>query len=93
MGLAHSPSIISDGLVFHLDAANIRSYVGSGNTSYSLNNNITLALNNGVGFTSANRGMFSLDGTNDYMSSSDFNIPFTNINIYKAKKGGISSPF
>ena len=82
MGIAYNTSIATDGLVFNLDAANIRSYVGSGNTSYSLNNNITLALNNGVGFTSTNRGMFSLDGTNDYMSSSDFNIPFTNNGQY-----------
>ena len=82
MGLAHSPSIISDGLVFHLDAANIRSYVGSGNTSYSLNNNITLALNNGVGFTSTNRGMFTFDGTNDNLTSTNYNMPFVNNSEY-----------
>ena len=68
MGIAYNTSIATDGLVFHLDAANIRSYVGSGNTSYSLNNNITLALNNGVGFTSTNQGSFVFDGTNDWIN-------------------------
>jgi len=29
MGLGHSPTIITDGLVFSLDAANSRSYSGS----------------------------------------------------------------
>jgi hypothetical protein len=78
MGIAYNTSIVTDGLVFHLDAANIRSYVGSGNTSYSLNNNITLALNNGVGFTSTGRGMFTFDGTNDNLTSTNYNIPFNN---------------
>ena len=32
MGLAHSPRIVTDGLVLALDAANPKSYVGSGNT-------------------------------------------------------------
>ena len=32
MGLAHSPSIVTDGLVLCLDAANIKSYPGSGTT-------------------------------------------------------------
>ena len=82
MGIAYNSSIATDGLVFHLDAANVRSYVGSGNTSYSLNNNITLALNNGVGFTSDNRGMFFLDGTNDSLSSTNYNMPFVNNSDY-----------
>ena len=82
MGIAYNTSIVTDGLVFNLDAANIRSYSGSGNTAFSLNNNIRFALNNGVGFTSTGRGMFSLDGTNDYMSSTDYNMPFVNNSEY-----------
>jgi hypothetical protein len=82
MGIAYNSSIATDGLVFHLDAANIRSYVGSGNTSYSLNNNITLALNNGVGFTSTGRGMFVLDGANDNLTSTNYNIPYVNNSEY-----------
>ena len=76
MGIAYNTSIVSDGLVFALDAANSRSYSGSGNTAYSLVNNINFRLNNWVGFTSANRGMFSFDGTNDNLTSTDLNLPF-----------------
>ena len=82
MGIAYNTSIITDGLVFALDSVNARSYSGSGNTAYSLSNNITLSLNNGTGFTSTNGGMFVLDGTNDNLTSSNLNIPFTNNGEY-----------
>ena len=32
MALAHSPRIVTDGLVLYLDAANTKSYSGSGTT-------------------------------------------------------------
>ena len=32
MGLDHSPLIVTDGLTFYLDAANTKSYSGTGNT-------------------------------------------------------------
>ena len=67
MGLAHSPSIISDGLVFYLDAANTRSYSGSGLTINGLVGGIGGTLINGTGYTSANNGSFIFDGTNDYI--------------------------
>jgi len=38
MGLGHSPSIIVDGLIFHIDPNNSRCYSGSGNTIYNLVN-------------------------------------------------------
>ena len=69
MGLSHSPSLVMDGLVFSIDAGNSRCYSGSGLTAFSLNNNITMALNNGVGFTSSNNGIFIFDGSDDFMSS------------------------
>jgi hypothetical protein len=78
MGIAYNTSIVTDGLVFNLDAANVRSYSGSGNTSYSLFNNFTMSLNNGVGFTSTGRGMFVFDGANDSITSTDYNIPYDN---------------
>ena len=45
MGTSYNPHIVSDGLVLCLDAANPRSYPGSGNTWYDLSgngNNFTL---------------------------------------------------
>ena len=44
MGLNHSPSIVTNGLVLALDAANPKSYSGSGTTWNNLNGNI----NNGT---------------------------------------------
>jgi len=68
MAVGYNPSIVSDGLVFYLDAANTRSYSGSGVTTNGLVAGIGATLINGVGFTSANNGVFVLDGTNDYVS-------------------------
>lgn len=60
--------IITDGLVLHLDAAQLRSYPGSGTTWTDLSgngNNGTLT--NGPTFNSANGGSIVFDGTNDYV--------------------------
>jgi hypothetical protein len=65
MGLAHSPSVITDGLMIYLDAANTRSYPGTGNTWYDLRGNRNFTLQNNppffansaggsIGFTAAN---------------------------------------
>ena len=68
MGLSHSPRIVTDGLVLCLDAANKRSYPGTGTTWTDLSkqgNNGTLT--NGPTFDSANAGSIVFDGTNDYV--------------------------
>ena len=67
MGIAYNTSIVSDGLVFALDAANSRCYGGSGLTINGLVGGIGGTLVNGVGFSSFNSGYFSFDGTNDYI--------------------------
>ena len=71
MGIAYNTSIVSDGLVFALDAANSRCYSGSGNTVNGLIGGIGGTLVNGVGFTSSNNGSFIFDRTNDYISIPD----------------------
>ena len=69
MAVAYNPSIITDGLVLYLDAANLKSYSGSGtNVTNIFNSNYTGALNNGVGFSLNNNGVFTFDGSNDYIS-------------------------
>jgi hypothetical protein len=69
MAVAYNPSIVTDGLVFQVDAANIKSYSGSGTNITNLSNSsYTGVLNNGVGFTSNNNGVFTFDGSNDYIS-------------------------
>jgi hypothetical protein len=56
-------------LFLYLDAANTRSYSGSGNTVYDISGSgNTSALTNGPTFSSSNLGSFVLDGTNDYIN-------------------------
>lgn len=69
MGLKHHPRVVTNGLVFYLDAANTRSYSGSGLTVNGLVGGIGGTLINGTGYTSANNGTFIFDGTNDYILS------------------------
>jgi hypothetical protein len=69
MGLKHHPRVVTNGLVMYLDAANTRSYSGSGLTANGLIGGIGGTLVNGVGFTSSNNGSFIFDGTNDYFES------------------------
>jgi len=65
MGLKHHPRVVTNGLQVYLDAANSRSYSGSGNTWYDLlgNRNFTLlnspsfianSAGGSIGFTAAN---------------------------------------
>lgn len=83
MGLKHHPRVVTDGLVYYLDAANTRCYSGSGNTANGLIGGIGGTLVNGVGFGTTNSGYFTFDGTNDYIEVSDSNLlafgtnPFT----------------
>jgi hypothetical protein len=71
MSFNYSPKIITDGLVLCLDAANTKSYPGSGTVWSDLSrggNNGTLT--NGPTFNSANGGSIVFDGVNDYVSTS-----------------------
>jgi len=66
MSVYAGPEIVSDGLVLCLDAANRKSYPGSGTTWFDLsgsNNNGTIA--NGPTFSSSNGGIFQFDGIDD----------------------------
>ena len=74
MAVGYNPSIVSDGLVFSLDAANLRSYSGSGNTAYGLVNSSLITLINGTGFSSANNGSFLFDGTDDGIYYTSYNF-------------------
>ncbi len=67
MGIAYNTSIVTNGLVFAIDAANSRSYSGSGVTINGLVGGIGGTLVNGVGYTASNNGSFIFDGTNDYI--------------------------
>ena len=66
MALSHSPKIVTDGLVLCLDAANRKSYPGSGTTWFDLSgrgNHGTLI--NGPTYNSSGISYIQLDGVND----------------------------
>lgn len=70
MAFNYSPKIVTDGLVFYLDAANTKSYVSGSTSWYDLSvndNNGTLI--NGPTFNSGNGGSIVLDGIDDYCST------------------------
>lgn len=84
MGIDIGPIEVTDGLVFHIDAANFKSYSGTGLTAFGLIGGIGGTLVNGVGYNAANNGYFSFDGTNDY-------INFGNTSIVQQSSGTLSA--
>lgn len=87
MGTKYNPRIVTNGLMMYVDAANPRSYPGTGNTWYDLSgNNYNMTLVNGVGFSTASGGVLQTDGTNDYIILNPFNISTTNHTIMGASR-------
>jgi prepilin-type N-terminal cleavage/methylation domain-containing protein len=74
IGINHlKENIVTDGLVLHLDAGNLASYPGTGNTWFDLsgngNNGTLFPSIGGPTYNSANGGSFSFDGVNDFVNS------------------------
>ena len=66
MSLGHGVSTVTDALILHLDAANKRSYSGTGTAWTDLSGNGNgCTLFNGPSYSATNNGLFSFDGTND----------------------------
>jgi hypothetical protein len=81
MGIAYNTSIVTNGLVYALDAANSRSYPGTGLTAFGLvGPNGTLT--NGTGFSSANSGSFFFDGTNDSLDYLSYTPDANTVSIW-----------
>lgn len=75
MGIAYNPKIVTDGLVVLLDAANPKSYSGSGTTWFDLSgngNNGTLT--NGPTFSTQNNGSILFDGMDDFTNIVNSNV-------------------
>jgi uncharacterized delta-60 repeat protein len=68
------PKIPNSGLVFHVDAADINSYVSGSTTWYNLAGTSNGTLTNGPSYSINNKGILSFDGVDDYVS-----IPETDI--------------
>jgi hypothetical protein len=84
MGTKYNPKIVTDGLVLYVDAANYRSYPGTGLTVSGLVNSVGGMLVGGVGFSSDYLGYFTFDGSTGY-------INFGNSSTVRVLNGTISS--
>ena len=73
-GFTGASPIVTDGLVFAVDAANYESYPGSGTTWTDLAGNNDGTLTNGPTFDSANGGSIAFDGANDYCDT-NYDLP------------------
>jgi hypothetical protein len=72
MAFNYSPKVVTEGLVLYLDAANTKSYPGSGTTWSDLSRSGTNGtLTNGPTFNSGNGGSIVFDGVNDYVEFGD----------------------
>ena len=68
MSTQYSPRIVTTGLVAYLDAANTKSYAGSGTTWNDLSNNSnTATLVNGAVYSAGYNGYIRCDGSDDYI--------------------------
>ena len=62
MGTKYNPRSITNGMILYVDAANTRSYPGSGNTWYDLSGNQRhITLYNTPTFSSTNNGAIDFD--------------------------------
>ncbi len=70
MACNYQGKIVTNGLVLCLDAADKKSYPGTGTTWFDRSGNgVNGTLVNGVGYNSNNGGALIFDGTNDYVNA------------------------
>lgn len=68
MSIRGGPDIVENGLLLALDAANVKSYLGSGTNWVDLSgNNNNGTLTNGPTFSGGNIGSIVFDGANDFV--------------------------
>ena len=70
MSISHYPSVVTDGMVLYVDAANVMSYSGSGSSWNDLSgrgNNGTLT-NSPTFDANTNKGAFTFNGANNYVN-------------------------
>ena len=82
-GFANNAPIVTDGLVFYVDAGNGNSYPGSGTTWTDLINSVQLIANNvdAGSYDVSHGGLFSLDGTNQHFRVNDGSLTYDRANF------------
>ena len=66
MAVHGGPDIITDNLIFYLDAASKKSYPGSGTTWTDLIGGVNVTLSGNCSFSELHGGCIDFDGTDDY---------------------------
>ena len=74
MSYKYGPSIVTDGLVFYVDAANSKSYPGTGTTWTDMIGGNDGTLTNGPTYNSNNGGYIDFDGSNDHVEVTGINV-------------------
>ena len=92
MAFSFSPKIVTDGLVFAVDAANTKSYPGSGTTWKDLSGNGNDGtLVNGPTFDSGNGGSIVFDGSDDLVEFGNTGIEIKCMNCWFYLNSGVTS--
>lgn len=82
MAFYRGPNVVTNGLVLSLDAANPKSYPGTGTTWSDISgNNRNVTLVNGPSFANSSSGAIVFDGTNDSLSFSTITFSNTSYTI------------
>lgn len=82
MSVLTRPPIVTNGLVLHLDAANRKSYPGSGTTWFDMSgNSVNGTLTNGPFWNQQQGGAVAFDGVNDYVLTSGISALFVEFTI------------
>ena len=84
MGTSYNPKIITNGLILNLDAANKKSYIGTGSSWRDLTQNKAVGTMSNCTFSSANQGSIVFNGTSSvvyYPSNSNYSFGTGNFTI------------
>ena len=83
MGVTYNTSVVREGLVLHLDAANVKSYPGSGTTWFDLSgkNAHAVASNLPTYNNEGAQSYWSFDGTDDEFNSVDISQEYRDLFI------------
>ena len=79
------PNIVTDNLLFYMDAGNVKSYPGTADVITDLSGNgYSIALVTGATYDSADLGSFTFDGLDDYIQVSGDSYSFISGVTYEA---------
>jgi hypothetical protein len=96
MAFGNGPSVVTNGLVLALDAADRNSYVSGSTTWNDLSgNNNHFTLYNSVGFNTQNGGALTFNGTNQYVASiNNINLSsYSYVAVEIFYRGNVTSSF